>query len=273
MFKKIIILLLLTTISTKINEVSSAIEFDVEQPILKDDHVFTFSNTAQDTKFYLVEMDIVDNMVRYEYKCPGSSGSSGGYFTFSPDPMIIKAQTGECSISIELNDWNTKDKRTIWIHPLDREIEIDLVNQTYQLKHYAEFNEKFPSLVFSVSNLTESITAKFEYERSLVKIDDNYYSLKNPFRVCLENDCKDDIKEYKFIEGKVYKIEMKIEEITSGSKKYYYLEGGSFYKSSGEDDTTDGRKTDEDRTDISGVNHILVNPIIYLILSILLLLN
>ena len=271
MFKKIIILLLLTNISPKINEVSSAIEFDVEKTIVRDDHVFTFSNTAQDAKFYLVEMDIVDNMVRYEYKCPGSSGSSGGYFTFSPDPMIIKAQTGECSISIELNDYDTKDKRTIWIHPLDREIEIDLVKQTYQLKHYAEFNEKFPSLVFFVSNLTEPITAKFEYTGSAVKIDGNYYFLKNPFRVCLENDCKDDVKEYKFIEGKVYKIEMKIEEITSGGKKYYYLESGSFYKSSGGDDTTDGRKTDEDRTDISGVNHILVNPIIYLILSILLL--
>ena len=91
--------------------------------------------------------------------------------------------------------------------------------------------------------------------------------LKNPFRVCLEKDCKDDITEYTFIEGKDYKIEMKVEEITSGTKKYYYLEGGTFYKISGGDDTTDGRP------DILGGNHLLVNPIIYLILSILLLLN
>ena len=77
-------------------------------------------------------------------------------------------------------------------------------------------------------------------------------------------DCKDDITEYTFIEGKEYKIEMKTEEIISGTKKYYYLEGGTFYKIS---------RGDDDKTDISGGNHILVNQIIYLILSILLFLN
>ena len=157
-----------------------------------------------------------------------------------------------------------KTKKTIFIHPFDKEIPVDLVKQKFTFDEYVEFDEQFPPLVFSVSNVTENVTAKFIYWRNSVEIDGKYHMLKNPFRVCLEKDCKDDITEYTFIEGKEYKIEMKTEEITSGTKKYYYLEGGTFYKIS---------RGDDDKTDISGGNHILVNQIIYLILSILLFLN
>ena len=268
MFKKIILLLLLTTISSKINQVSSTIiEFDVDQPFDKDNHVFTFSNTAKEEKFYLVDIDIKNEAVKYEYKCQGSSGDTGGKFIYFLSHFIIKAQTGECTLNIEANQWDSKNKKTIFIHPFDKEIPVDIDKQKFNFDEYVEFDEQFPPLVFSVSNVTENVTAKFIYWRNSVEIDGKYHMLKNPFRVCLEKDCKDDITEYTFIEGKDYKIEMKTEEITSGTKKYYYLEGGTFYKISGGDDTTDGRP------DILGGNHLLVNPIIYLILSILLLLN
>ena len=56
MFKKIILLLLITTISTKTNLVSSKIEFDVKQPFDESNHEFTFSNEAQEAKFFIVEI-------------------------------------------------------------------------------------------------------------------------------------------------------------------------------------------------------------------------
>jgi len=170
------------------------------------------------------------------------------------------------SINIEANQWDPKNKKTIFIHPLDKEISIDIAKQKFTFDDYVQFTEQFPSLplFFLFSNVTETIKAKFFYWRNSVEIDDKYHILKNPFRVCLKKDCKDDITEYTFIEGKEYKIEMKTEEITSGTKKYYYLEGGTFYKISGGDD---------DKSDTSGENHILVNPKIYLILSILLILS
>jgi len=96
MFKKIILLLLLTTISTKINQVSSTIKFDVDQSFDKDNHVFTFINMAQEAKFYLVDLDVENESVKYEYKCQGSLGDSGGDFIYFLSHFIIKAQTGEC---------------------------------------------------------------------------------------------------------------------------------------------------------------------------------
>ena len=268
MSSKIILLLLITTISSKINELSTDIEFDVVVP-LAETNQFTFTNKAQEAKFYLVEMESDSSLLNYTYKCQGSEGTSGNsdehYF-------IIKAQQGECSLKIDTLGWTSQTKAEIWIHPLENKIVATLEkNHRYLLKHYVGFDEKYPSFTYSVSNLAKDTKAKFDYRGSTINIDGQKFKLKNPFRICQGSDCKDDITEYTFINGTEYTIEIKPEELNTGSKTYYYMDSFSFYQEGGDEtdtsDTSDG--SDERPTSIpipTAGNYILMNPIIYLIL-------
>ena len=77
MYKKIILLLLISTISAKTNLVSSKIEFDVKQPFDESNHEFTFGKEAQETKFFIVQIVTPTKMLKYDYQCQGSSQKAG----------------------------------------------------------------------------------------------------------------------------------------------------------------------------------------------------
>ena len=257
MYKKIILLLLISTISAKTNLVSSKIEFDVKQPFDESNHEFTFGNEAQETKFFIVQIVTPTKMLKYDYQCQGSSRETGTVLT---NPIfIIKAQTGECSINIYSTSSLYKVKGTIEVHPLDRAFPINLDKEKVVINSLVSYNEKFPSLVYSISNLVADTEAKFTHDSPTIIIEDIYFTLKNPFRICVENECKDDIETYTFIKGKSYTIEIKNEELVAKTKKQYYMSTFSFYKTSGGggDDTSAG-------------NNISVNPVISLLLLILL---
>ena len=245
MYQQIILLLLISTIST-IDSNSSSIEFDVKQPFDENNHEFTFSNTADVPKFFMVEID-TDTILHYEYQCQGSEKITD-VVTGKPI-FIIKAQAGECLINIFSTSWVFEVKGTIEIHPLEKEIPIKLDEIRKVRKNYmVGFDEKFPSLVYSISNLEEDIIINFSYGKSSVIIDGKRISLNNPFRICVENDCKDDIKSYEFIKEKDYKVEIKVQEIAVGSKRKYYMNCFAF----------------------SAGNNIAVNSLIYLMLLLLL---
>ena len=254
MYQKFILLLLITTISTKTNLVSSEIEFDVKQPFDENNHEFTFSNTAQEPKFFIVEI-ITNTVLKYEYQCQGSSKETG-QVTARP-VFIIKAQTGECSINIFSTSSVFKVQGTVEVHPLENAFPINLDKVRVEINSVVWFDEKFPSLVYSISNLVKDTEAKFSYGNSIVTIEGQTFTLKNPFRICVENDCKDDIETYTFIKGKEYKIEIKNEELVAKTKTQYYMNSFSFYKTSGGGDDT------------SAGNNISVNSIIYLLLLFL----
>ena len=57
MYKKIILLLLISAISTKTELDSTIIDFDVKQPFDENNLVFTFTNSARDQKFFLMQID------------------------------------------------------------------------------------------------------------------------------------------------------------------------------------------------------------------------
>ena len=147
---------------------------------------------------------------------------------------------------------------TIEVHPLDRAFPINLDKEKVVINSLVSYNEKFPSLVYSISNLVADTEAKFTHDSPTIIIEDIYFTLKNPFRICVENECKDDIETYTFIKGKSYTIEIKNEELVAKTKKQYYMSTFSFYKTSGGGDDT------------SAGNNISVNQVISLLLLILL---
>lgn len=307
MCKKIILLLLIATISSKINEVSTNIEFDVDVP-LAENNQFTFSNEDQEAQFYFVDIDSKKNFFQYKFQCPGAEEKSGMTDMIF---LIIKAETGECSITVDFFGWDSESVATIYIHPFKNKIPVTLnKDTTYQTKKYVGFKEKFPSLTFSVSNLEKDTGAEFNYKGSSIPIDGKEYQLKNnPFRICQGSDCKDDITKYRFSKGKEYTIEIKPEEIDTGTNKYYYIDEFSFYGKEVDPDPTDPEPTDPSPTDPSptdpsptdptptdptptdptptdptptdptptadpiptdlGENYILMNPLVYLLLILL----
>ena len=249
MNQQIILLLLITFVSTKTNLESTIIDFDVKQPFSDKNLIFSFSNKAIESKFFLVKIDSDIFSVKYTYQCqrPVTGQDSSAHHLF-----IIKADPGDCTINIVYSNKELTSNGTIWIHPFEKEIIFDLEKEKrFAFSKYVKFEEKFPSLFFSISNLTNDTEVEFTHGPSLIYEDKEPFTLKNPFKVCQGSDCKENVHEYKFMNKTDYTIEIKTEEIDTGSHKYYYMDSFSFYK-----------KTD-------GGNNILINPLIYLLLFML----
>ena len=255
MFKDFILLLLVITISTKTVPFSSTIEFDIDQSFDSDNHEFTFTNEALEQKFFLVEIQ-TDSLLGYEYQCQGSEKKSGK--THTEPVFIIKANTGECNINITSSSWVHELKGTINIHPFDREIAVDFEKYRYRIESITKFDEEFPPLLFSVSNLAKDTEVLFTYIKSNVIINEYSFVMKNPYQIYDGNETIGDIEEFKFIKGKDYKIKIIPEELVAGTKKYYYMNQFDFYSKDG------GNKNLK-------ANIILVDLWIYLMLSLLLL--
>jgi hypothetical protein len=191
MHKIIILLLLITAISAKTNLASTIIDFDVKQPFDENNLIFTFTNSALESKFFLVKIDSELFHVKYSYQCqiPGNKSESSLNHLF-----IIKADPGDCRINIEYALKELTSKGTIWVHPFDREIIFNLEKEEkFAFSKYVEFKEKFPSLFFSVSNLTKDTEVQFTHGHSVIRKEDKVFTLKNPFRICQGKECKDDI--------------------------------------------------------------------------------
>ena len=122
MFKDFILLFLVAAVSSKTVLDSTIIDFDVNQPFTPDNHEFTFSNDALESKFFFVEIR-TSYTLTYEYQCQGSEEKSGKTSLYPY--FIIKAQTGDCNIIITSTRTN-EIQGTINIHPLDREDKVDL---------------------------------------------------------------------------------------------------------------------------------------------------
>lgn len=195
MIKNFILILLLVSIATK-TQISSNIVFDVNQSFDKDNHVFTFSNEVEKTAYYLVVINTSEKL-QYDYECT-DSGKKSGNATKEPN-FIIKAQKGECNINIYSSSWAFDVKGTIFIHPLDKEISVDFETKKYELNSLVNFNESFPPLVFSISNLKKDTEVHFSYSKNTtIEIDNKKFNLNNPFEICLENNCMKSIEDYKF---------------------------------------------------------------------------
>ena len=253
MFKEFILLLFVAAVSSKTVLDSTIIDFDVKQPFTPDNHEFTFSNDALESKFFFVEIR-TSYILTYEYQCQGSEKKSGE--TSSYPYFIIKAQTGDCDIKITSTRTN-EIQGTIEIHPLDREDKADLDKYKYQITKLIKFDEEFPPLVYSLSKLTKNIKVKFTYSQSIVTIKGQTFILKNPYQIYEGNEAIEFTEEYKFLKGKDYKIKIVPEELnTTETTERFYMNAFSFYKI-GEDENLKA-------------NSILVNIWIYFILLLLL---
>ena len=200
MIKNLIIFLILINISITISlEAEKKFIYDVESTFDKDNNEFTIENNSDDSAFYLIIINTKCQLF-YRFDCtitPGRNMVSMGSYALS---LNIKKES--CKLVIKSYQ-DSEIKGTIMVHPLNIEINVDFnKKEKYAINEVISADEKSSPIIYSFSNLEEDVSVKFSYSNVTTKFDDTTFTLTNPFKVCLKDDCKDKIETYKFLKGK-----------------------------------------------------------------------
>ena len=114
------------------------------------------------------------------------------------------------------------------IHPLNIEIKVDFDKQEkYGFDGNMTSWEDCPPLVYSISNLEEDVFVNFFYKNDSIRYQDRIVEIENPFKVCLKDDCQENVKNFKFRKGNDYKIYLKIQHLIN---QEYRIPAFSFEK-------------------------------------------
>ena len=118
--------------------------------------------------------------------------------------------SGSCSIKFEVNEG---DRGIFFIYDFQAKYKIKLKNKYGNINAYydhtiniKDLDESVSKLTFLVPNFRTNSTIKFEY----LEKDRNFRTFNNPFQVCHEGDCKENVTIYDFKEGKSYEIYVKL---------------------------------------------------------------
>ena len=208
MIKYLILFLIFAGISSK-ESISSGIQFDVDVPFDKQNNEFSFDYTEDNAYFFI--MIETDDMFNYEVICTSQDTISGN--VLGSTNFFIKAlNAGSCNIKFIEKSSIFDMSGTFFVHPMKNEIEINFE----KIKKYSIYDsvttedENCPQLTFAVSNPTQNYDIDLSYKEN-TKIDETI--LSNPFKVCQENNCKENIKSYSIEKGKNYKIIIKFEKV------------------------------------------------------------
>ena len=187
---------------------------------------FNLEYTGPNRNMLLMFFNHENQNLTYEITCPKNwvSGNSQTRYA-SILYYIIEAP---CSLKIHPDE---KDSGTFIFYDFKAKFKIKLRNK------YGNTNIDFDTfaneevidsssdqLTFLVPNFRANLTIKFEYQKQA-----SSFSFTNPFKVCHENVCKENIDNYYFVEGKSYEIYVKTQKVKYGDSMYYIIAPFSFY--------------------------------------------
>lgn len=143
--------------------------------------------------------------------------------------LFYYSNGGECTFKLDIDE---EDKGSFIIYDFKALYEIKLKNiygnikmhvNDYYYMHEREIDESALKLTFLVPNFSKNSTITFEYQESL--------AYKNPFKVCHENVCQEDVTSYYFEKGKSYQIYVQIQKEIRGMSQdiIYSLPPFRFY--------------------------------------------
>ena len=132
--------------------------------------------------------------------------------------LFYYSNGGECTFKLDIDEG---DKGSFIIYDFKALYEIKLKNIYGNIKMHVndyyirerEIDESALKLTFLVPNFSKNSTITFEYQESL--------AYKNPFKVCHENVCQEDVTSYYFEKGKSYQIYVKLLKVLQGSSTRY----------------------------------------------------
>ena len=227
MIKSLIYYLIIANIGISTSLEAGKFIFDVENTFDNDNNEFIIENNSDESENYLIIIN-TNSQLYYRFDCtitPGRNMNSMGSFA-----LTLNLQKESCKIAINPYK-DSKVKGTIMVHPLKIEINVDFnKNLKYGIEELISAQQKTPPIVYSVSNLEEDLSVKFSYIKVTTKFDNKTFTLQNPFKICLKNDCKEKIETYKFLKGNNYKIYLIFEELKSDLRTLYKIPPFSFKK-------------------------------------------
>ena len=240
MIEFFIIFFIIAKISITISlEAEKKFIYDVESTFDEENNEFTFENNGDESAFYLIIINSKSKLY-YRYDCTTTPGRN--MVTTDSFALTLNLQKESCKFVIKSYE-GSEVKGTIMIHPLNIEINVDFNKKSkYSINGVISSNEKSPPIIYSVSNLEEDVSVKFSYTKVTTKFDYTSFTLVNPFKVCLKEDCKDKIETYKFLKGKEYRIYLIYEELKSDLSTRYEIPPFSFEKIAVSVDDKDDKK-------------------------------
>ena len=205
-------------------ELGKRIQFDGK------DKEFILNNVNGDNNIILCLIEF-DHSLKYKTLCGGHGSiiqAEGG--TEVEDIFTISEPgTYMCNFTFT-------GKGNFIIYSFRDTINIDLKdtygNINLEAKEIKNLNKPYPKLTFTINNLESDMVSYFGYNKKTININDENYNIKNPFTICVNNECQaGDIEEYNFIKNNTYIIIVEIQVITDkNGNKHYVFPGFSFPK-------------------------------------------
>ena len=225
MNKSFIIFLIVANIEIFTSSTLAKLMPDIEYNFDMNNNEFTFEyNGYEESAFYLVIIK-ANSGINFKFTCQNTSVKAK---TRPPITFLLTLKKESCNLEINTFD-DPEVNGTVMIHPLNIEINIDFnKKEKYELNGVLVSNEKFPPIIYSLSNLVKDVSVNFSYEKEEIKFDDKSFTIKNPFKICLKDNCKDKIKTYKFLKGNNYKIYLMPQELKSDLSIRYQIPSFSF---------------------------------------------
>ena len=225
MIKNLIFFFIIANIEVALSLEAGKFIYDVENNFDKDNNEFTFENNSDESAFYLIIIK-TKSLLYYRYECttnPGKNMVNSGSFALS---LNLKKES--CNFVIKSYE-GSEVKGSIMVHPLNIEIKVDFnKKEKYLIDGVILADEKSSPIIYTISNLQEDISVKFSYTKVTTKFDDKSFTLSNPFKVCLKDDCKEKVEIYKFLKGNNYKIYLVFEELKTDLSTRYEIPPFSF---------------------------------------------
>ena len=250
------------------------LEYNIETPFNRDNNIFNID--YNDKLSYIIiyvnteninlnitffsKNNLIQNYDSHIFKSPG-----GGY-------IFNAGKKNDIIITINSLDTNKEEVGTILIQPLNINLNIDLsqkIEKKYTIEH--EYDEELEPLIYSVSNLNKDKYVIFNYEKEYKNDKGESFQLSNPFRVCKDEKCYDNVYNYTFLKGEQYTIGIKFEKkAVNINVNHYFLPAYSFYEGENPnpDNNTENKNKKKDK--IKKVLLIIVPFVIVLVIIVIL---
>ena len=138
-------------------------------------------------------------------------------------------KVGPCEFEFILKD---EDKGSFIIYDFKTVLETKLRNKygykSKNVKSYiygTNYDESLSQISFSVPNFRTNANIHFEFNDIIL----NYTRFANPFEVCHNDICKNNVTKYYFEKGESYQINVKIQKVELYGQPIYAIPGFTFY--------------------------------------------
>ena len=205
------------SIANYVVDLGQKIEFDSLQ------NKFTIAYRGPQRNLFLLLISHEKENLGFELQCSTSHSTHPYIYYKDYGYMFFITAGGECELTFNVDDG---DKGNFTIYDFRASYEIKLKNIYGNIKMNLDYYTAYEDddqkiglankLTFLVPNFRTNSNITFEYEKNRP-----FYNLPNPFKVCHENVCKENVTNYYFEKGKSYQIYVKVLTIKESYSSWY----------------------------------------------------